>query len=118
DVLREVHDAGEVVAQRLEQPCRRLGAEEPRPEHAVRETDERVGHPFTAPDTRPADRRRCTMTKKIMTGMVMIVDAAMMLPQSFECRPKNDFSPIATVYWSAAPPSIVMAKMNSFHAVM
>src|SRR5690606_40802414 len=66
------------------------GAEETRPQHTVGKTSELVAHPLTAPATMPLARRRCTITKKIMTGMVMIVDAAMMLPQSLECRPKND----------------------------
>src|SRR5690606_1269846 len=118
DVLREVDHAGQVGAQLRQEPRRGLRSEEPRPQHAVGETSELVRHPFTAPETSPAARRRCTMTKKIMTGIVMMVDAAMMLPQSFECSPKKDFRPIATVYCSVAPPSIVMAKMNSFHAVM
>src|SRR5690606_37943744 len=123
DVLAEVDDSRQVMLEGVTQPRRRVfslkaRAEEARPQHAVGEADEVVGHPFTAPATRPDDRRRCTMMKKIMTGTVMMVDAAMMLPQSLEYCPKNDFRPIATVYWSVAPPSSVMAKMNSFHAVM
>src|SRR5690606_28559990 len=123
DVLAEVDDAGELVLQRVAQPdgsaiATQARAEESGPQHAVGEPGQVVRHPFTAPAVMPLARRRCTMTKKIMTGIVMIVDAAMMLPQSLECRPKNDFRPIATVYWSVAPPSIVIAKMNSFQAVM
>src|SRR5690606_31535156 len=98
DVLREVHHARQVVTELGEQPCRSLGAEETRPEDAVGKTCELVRHPFTAPETRPADRRRWTMMKKIMTGIVMIVEAAMMLPQSLECSPKNERRPIDTVY--------------------
>ncbi|WP_244857752.1 hypothetical protein [Agromyces archimandritae] len=52
--------------------------EHARPEHAVRELEIGPAHPFTAPATRPLDRRRCTMTKKIITGTVMSVEAAMM----------------------------------------
>src|SRR5690606_35005026 len=116
DVLPEVHHAGEILLERIAQPrgCAftvEARADEPRPQHAVGEAGELVRHPFTAPAVMPLARRPWTMTKKIMTGIVMMVDAAMMLPQSLECRPKNDFRPIATVYWSVAPPSIVIAKM-------
>src|SRR5699024_9725637 len=49
----------------------------------------RPHQPLTAPATRPLESLPCTRTKKIMTGIVMIVDAAITAPQSFECRPKN-----------------------------
>ena len=46
-----------------------------------------VGHPFTAPATRPARRRRWTSRKKARTGTVNSVEAAMIAPQSAPFRP-------------------------------
>ncbi len=45
------------------------------------------GHPFTAPATRPARRRRWTSRKKTKTGIVNSVEAAMIAPQSAPFRP-------------------------------
>ena len=83
EVVREQHRAGEAAVGELpSQPRGQRPAEEPRPEHSAHERPEgrvvRRVHPLTAPATSPLERRRCTMTKKIMTGIVMIVDAAMM----------------------------------------
>ncbi len=46
-------------------------------------------HPFTAPATRPPTRRRRTIMKKISTGMVYSVDAAMIGPHCAPPRPKK-----------------------------
>lgn len=73
-------------------PCFR-----PRLRTGVRPRRRRVGHSFTAPEVRPEARRRWTRTKKIITGTVMMVDAAMIAPQSLEWTPKNERRPIATV---------------------
>ncbi len=98
EVLAEVDDTGEATVELAQQPVRGGPAEEPRPEDATDQPgDVGVGHPFTAPETRPPERRRCTRMKKIMTGIVMIVDAAMTEPQSLEFSPKNCLRPMATV---------------------
>ncbi|KZE90308.1 hypothetical protein AVP42_03056 [Agromyces sp. NDB4Y10] len=100
-VVREEHRAGESAVEVAAQPVGDGRAEEPRPQHAVDDgADGGIGgarHPFTAPATRPEASLRCTRTKNTITGTVMIVDAAMMAPQSLECSPKNCLRPIATV---------------------
>src|SRR5690625_7866482 len=73
--------------------------------------------PFTAPAVRPLARLRWTSTKKITTGRVMIVEAAMIGPQSAEFWVKKVRSPTPTVYFELSCMK-VSAKMNSFHAVM
>src|SRR5699024_12350543 len=55
--------------------------------------------------------------KKIKTGRVMIVEAAMMGPQSFVLWPKNVRNPTETVYFDESDIN-VNANMNSFQAVM
>ncbi len=47
------------------------------------------GHPFTAPATSPPTSRRRTMRKKIITGIVYSVDAAMIGPHCAPPRPKK-----------------------------
>ena len=81
--MREQHRTREAALGELAaQPVGQLAPEVPGPEHRADEPTERWvvhgAHPLTAPATSPAERRRCTMTKKIMTGIVMIVEAAMM----------------------------------------
>ncbi len=81
--MREEHGAREAaLAELAAEPVGEAPAEESRPEHPAHQPPQggiECGvHPLTAPATRPLERRRCTMTKKIMTGIVMIVDAAMM----------------------------------------
>ncbi len=46
-------------------------------------------HPFTAPATRPPTRRRRTIMKKISTGIVYRVEAAMIGPHCAPPRPKK-----------------------------
>lgn len=60
----------------------------------------------------------CISMKKIMMGIVMMVDVVMMLFQLFECRLKNDFRLIEIVYWLVWVLRIVIVKMNLFYVVM
>src|SRR5690625_3790895 len=73
--------------------------------------------PFTAPAVIPWARLRWTSTKKITTGRVMIVEAAMIGPQSAEFWVKKVRRPTPTVYFELSCMK-VSAKMNSFQAVM
>ena len=94
DIRAEQRDARQPPRQRLQDPPRRRTPRERRDEDGVRQPGQarvRAGlqrrHPFTAPATRPARRRRWTSRKKAKTGTVNSVEAAMIAPQSAPFRP-------------------------------
>src|SRR5699024_6767159 len=92
NVLGEEDHAGEVLAQGARHPAGEASAGKAGHEDSVGDA-----HPFTAPADNPETRLRCTATKKMITGTVMRVEAAMIGPQSALCWPKKRWSPIATV---------------------
>src|SRR5690606_38531231 len=69
DVHAEQAHAAKTIAEPTLEPVRKLGAVEARQQNGG-------GHPFTAPDTRPAVMRPCTIMKKMMMGTATRVEAA------------------------------------------
>lgn len=61
----------------------------PKPPPADRRAALPPAQPLTAPATRPETIRRCTSRKKMMTGRVNRVDAAITGPQLVSSRPKK-----------------------------
>ncbi len=95
DVRAEDRDPGQALAQRGQHPARRGEPGERRDQQGVGQPGQRgvgdgVGsHPFTAPATSPPTSRRRTTRKKIITGIVYKVDAAMIGPHWAPPRPKK-----------------------------
>ena len=94
-VRPEQGDAGQAFRQRRADPLGRLRAGKRRYEDCVGSPAQGwvgcklLGHPFTAPATSPPTSLRRTIRKKITTGIVYIVDAAMIGPHCAPPRPKK-----------------------------
>src|SRR5262249_33181153 len=92
DVRPEQGHPGQAAATQLvEHPARRRQARERWDQQRAGQPREgRIeGHPFTAPATSPPTSRRRTTRKKRTTGIVYIVDAAMIGPHCAPPRPKK-----------------------------
>ena len=80
DVVREERDSAEPAVEPAQDPVRRLVAREAREQAGRGEPLD--AHDFTAPAVSPNAIRRCTITKKIITGIAVSVAAAISEPQS------------------------------------
>ena len=83
DVVREEGQPAEAALGEAQNPVRRLVTRKARQQAGRREPVEcGVGHPFTAPAVSPNAIFRCTIRKKMTTGIAVSVDAAIRAPQS------------------------------------
>ena len=83
DVVREEGQPAEAAFGEAQNPVRRFVPREARQQAGRRQPVEcGVGHPLTAPAVSPNAIFRCTIRKKITTGIAVRVDAAISAPQS------------------------------------
>ena len=82
DVAGEEHDAAEPTLELAPQPVGRREPLEAREEAGRGEPLEPAAHPLTAPAVSPKAIFRCTIRKKITTGIAVSVAPAISPPQS------------------------------------